>query len=76
MTQLLRLKAYEMSRPEMGTQQLDDLTFSFFVAHDDLLARPQAQHPAEMMGVVVREDGMGGVIDEDLGRCGGAHAGA
>ena len=43
------------------------------VGHDDLLAVPQAQHAPEVVGVLVGEDGMAGVVHEDLGRGGRPH---
>ena len=43
------------------------------VAGDDLLAGAQAQHPAQVVHVVVVEHGVGRVVHEDLGRRGGPH---
>jgi hypothetical protein len=43
------------------------------VTDDDLLAGAQPQDPGEVMEIVGREDGVGNVVGEHLGRCGGAH---
>ena len=40
---------------------------------DDLLAVAQAQHPAEVVGVLVAEGGLRRVLDEHLGGRGGPH---
>ena len=43
------------------------------VGDDDLLARAQAQHPAEMVRVLVAQHRVRGIVDEDLRGCRGPH---